>query len=574
MTTSLPRIAASSPTAQLLRGSRLFSVPSPLPKPILEESRGYGRHATSDFASSPYPTQQVIIAPNHQRKRGEWGLKRALPVKTTRAAHGVHIHEIDTRDQVTDFSSATTQAKALLKLQELELCLTRSAKLEQASTVTKIQTSIRPNAFERDHDYTGRYAEHYTSTREPKYWLASRWRKRGPNLREMHEADFQDFLQTEIPGRAEEFVAMLKSNALRQFVKGLVSKTQFLVQKDKYDEQKAEWLYYTWLDRFSDQELSAYVESLKNRSEFPSEHVLQNVGMFEREEVQKSFSHYIDQIRQGQQQEEATALEQLPGIDAIVKDVVDIEKQLYSSFEQYWHYAADNFRKNSGSERRFVKLIEQFLDLPPTLLSAENAGTVDLQPKSSFGSYTSIFDTSQVTLSTHPSAGLSYHRSANVLANHPIFGPLKGGVPHRGRVLINRHQPDTVIRDGGSSWGLGGVAVATKDSMNRPDLVRITDEHGQQEGENQTRSWLVVDDAEIRPDGRIKIVVKKATDSAKSVAENELFETMEEEERRIEAERLFEEQQELNGTSYKAKSEPSLRRSRVGDLTDPDAIDF
>jgi hypothetical protein len=187
----------------------------------------------------------------------------------------------------------------------------------------------------------------------------------------------------------------------------------------------------------------------------------------------------------------------------------------------------------------------------------------------------SIFDTSQVTLSTHPSAGLSYHRSANVLSNHPIFGPLKGRVPHRGRILVNRHQPDTAIRDAGSSWGLAGVAVATKDSMNRPDFYRITDERAQQEGgENQAKNWLVVDDAEIRPDGRIKIVVKKATDSARSVAENELFEAMSEEERRIEAERMYEEQQEVNGNSYKAKSEPSFRGSRVGDLTDPDAIDF
>jgi hypothetical protein len=323
MTTSLPRIAASSPTAQLLRGSRLFSVPSPLPKPILEESRGFGRHATSEYATSPYPTQQVIITPNHQRKRGEWGLKRALPVRTTSVAHGVHINEIDTRDQVTDFSSATSHAKALLKLQELELCLTRSAKLEQDRTVTKIQTSTRPNAFEADHDYTGLYAEHYKSTRDPRYWLASRWRKRGPNLREMQEADFQQFVQKEVPRKAEEFVAMLKSNALRQFVKGLVSKTQFAVQHNEYDEQKAEWLYYTWLDSFSDQELGEYVDFLKDRSQLPTK--------FD----STSFGQYIDQLRQGQQQDEAAAAGQLlPSNETIIKDIRKVEDKLYSAFEQ------------------------------------------------------------------------------------------------------------------------------------------------------------------------------------------------------------------------------------------------
>ncbi len=100
--------AATSPTARLLQNSRLFSLPRPLPAPPLEGLSSTGLFRASETATTPYPTLQAITTPRSSLSRGDFGLKRALPAKTTRHTSTPHvrIRAQDTYEHVTEFASA------------------------------------------------------------------------------------------------------------------------------------------------------------------------------------------------------------------------------------------------------------------------------------------------------------------------------------------------------------------------------------------------------------------------------------------------------------------------------------
>ena len=113
--------AATSPTARLLQSSRLFSLPRPLPQPAYDGLTSTGMYRTSDTATQPYPTLQAIATPASSHSRGDWGLKRPLPGKTTRGSSTpyIRISAQDTVEHITDFGSAADHTQTAAKWREL-----------------------------------------------------------------------------------------------------------------------------------------------------------------------------------------------------------------------------------------------------------------------------------------------------------------------------------------------------------------------------------------------------------------------------------------------------------------------
>ncbi|KAI2483099.1 Mit-ribos-Mrp51 multi-domain protein [Pyrenophora tritici-repentis] len=111
-----------SPTANLLRNSRLFSLPNPLPRPHVAESYGAGVIRESDTATLPYPTHQAIATTKPSLARGDWGLKRPIPSRS----HIVQVSDpvlkvtqLDTIEHVTDFDSAADHVRTRQKWEEM-----------------------------------------------------------------------------------------------------------------------------------------------------------------------------------------------------------------------------------------------------------------------------------------------------------------------------------------------------------------------------------------------------------------------------------------------------------------------
>lgn len=102
------------PAASLLRSSRLFSIPPPLPPASL----------ASDTATQPHPTHAAIETPASSWVRGDWGFKRPLPLKSTTKTGTTTIRVqrgIDSIEHITDFESAADHVLTLQKWKDLNL---------------------------------------------------------------------------------------------------------------------------------------------------------------------------------------------------------------------------------------------------------------------------------------------------------------------------------------------------------------------------------------------------------------------------------------------------------------------
>ena len=129
----IPKMSLSrqslSPTANLLRNSRLFSLPNPLPRPPVSETYGAGISKASDTATLPYPTHQAIATTKSSLARGDWGLKRPIPsrshiVQTSDPV--LRITQLDTIEHVTDFDSAADHVRTRQKWEEMGMPMMKS----------------------------------------------------------------------------------------------------------------------------------------------------------------------------------------------------------------------------------------------------------------------------------------------------------------------------------------------------------------------------------------------------------------------------------------------------------------
>ncbi|KAM7198132.1 Mitochondrial ribosomal protein subunit domain containing protein [Rhypophila sp. PSN 637] len=183
-----------SPGGALLRASRLFSIPTPLPPcPTV------GAEAPrSNTATKNYPTHQAITTSGAARKVGDWGLKRPLPLgKTTKSGQAmVRVKAIDSVEQITDYSSATDHGITLQKFQELRLPLSYPA--AQADGRARRGLNI-PMKSVFDEDSTDRNAG-----------IATKWKFEGPWLAGMTLGDFNKWVEKQVKPRRIEFHAFLK----------------------------------------------------------------------------------------------------------------------------------------------------------------------------------------------------------------------------------------------------------------------------------------------------------------------------------------------------------------------------
>lgn len=120
-----------SPAASLLRNSRLFSLPPPLTPPAF---------LVSDSATQPHPTHAAIETPPISWKRGDWGFKRPLPLKSTARTGTTTIrvqNGIDSIEHITDFESAGDHVLTLQKWREINLPI-RFIKKSQGDESTSV----------------------------------------------------------------------------------------------------------------------------------------------------------------------------------------------------------------------------------------------------------------------------------------------------------------------------------------------------------------------------------------------------------------------------------------------------
>lgn len=189
----------------MLRTSRLFSVPKPLPEPP-STNLHIGDHKSSTMTRQ-YPRHQSITSPISSREKGDWGYKRPFPLKSTMATSTpfIRIKQVDSIENVTDFASAADHSLSLEKFQELRVAMSipRSKELRLFSASSK-RTDLWPvSVFEEDRDFT--------DPRGGKEDDDKRWKFRGPWLARLSEGDFNQYLRKAVHPKRAQFRALLKS---------------------------------------------------------------------------------------------------------------------------------------------------------------------------------------------------------------------------------------------------------------------------------------------------------------------------------------------------------------------------
>ncbi|KAL6717095.1 hypothetical protein ACLMJK_005010 [Lecanora helva] len=196
-----------SPTANLLRTSRLFSLPPPLPRPAPDRS-AISNH-DSDTATTPYPTHAAIETTQSSLSRGDWGLKRALPLKSTTKTSTpvIHIDNIDSIDHVTDFDSAADHVLTLRKWQDLDMPLSRPEKQKTASGALPHPKSV----FDSQLDNTD-ISDRQTQSGQAK----ERWKYKGPWLAGKTQGEFNDYVEKKIKRLKSDFTHYLGQHLLQK----------------------------------------------------------------------------------------------------------------------------------------------------------------------------------------------------------------------------------------------------------------------------------------------------------------------------------------------------------------------
>ncbi|KAL9136630.1 MAG: hypothetical protein Q9175_002162 [Cornicularia normoerica] len=329
-----------SPTANLLRTSRLFSLPPPLPRPSSDLTATV--NFESDTATLPYPTHAAIATTEPSLGRGDWGLKRPLPLKSTTktSTPTIRIDNIDSIDQITDFSSAADHVLTLRKWQDLGTPLSMAE--VQPKKAPAQQERYSRSVFESKFDNT--YQDHNDPSKQ-------RWKYRGPWLAGKTEGEFRLYMEKDVKRRRLAFKRFLH---------------QRLVEEKATARRR---------------------EATENGKDLDGPH-------------------------------EVTVPEE------------DVEVYV---------------RHLRNNERKLHKLVEEYLDLPRDR-----------------GSATTSYD-KKGPPTTHPSAGLSYLRTASHTYNHPLLGPQEESAPVLARVI----RPQTTVAQfkfDRALIGVGGI-VAEDDRL-------------------------------------------------------------------------------------------------------------
>jgi hypothetical protein len=190
-----------SPGGALLRTSRMFSIPKPIPAPPSDTHNG--PRAPSPSATTSFPQHLSITTPSSSRIAGDWGFKRPFPLSSTNKSSTplIRVKQIDTIEHVTDFASSSDHALSLEKFQELNLSITMPSRNQTRIFGTNVGEK---SVFEEDSDFTA-------LPRDGGAGLDSkRWKFSGPWLAGLTEGEFIRFLKKKVRNRRSEFRLFLK----------------------------------------------------------------------------------------------------------------------------------------------------------------------------------------------------------------------------------------------------------------------------------------------------------------------------------------------------------------------------
>jgi hypothetical protein len=400
---------------------------------------------------------QAITTPTSSRSRGDWGLKRSLPLRTTTrtSTPSVRVAAIDTIENVTDFDSAADHTQNLAKWQEFNLAISNQAR-------TKKDITSQRSAFDDLLDNT--------------------WIEIEPN--HIAEDALKDASITAAPNT-------LSSNGDTGKVNNSLEERRNQIRLEK----KSRWKYNgPPIDYIAHDEFERYISSiLKDRKEEFQEYLRKRIR-----------ARHIKDAKTLARDEGVSAEFSVTKVEPTEEDYANRIKSLRDDFLK----RDDVLRREKDSKLQDMipelqDMIRDFLDLPPIAkLSSTDAVATNI---AKFGDF-SYHDEGSSARFTHPSAGLSYQRTNAYIENHPVLGPLARHTPVEARVVRPRQMVGK--QDSLAQVGVGGF-VAEEPSGLRYQQGKYTVNDGiarfSPDMEEGKKIWVEPRNAYVGPNGRVTL---------------------------------------------------------------------
>jgi hypothetical protein len=420
----------------LLRASRVFSIPSPLPQPQGELSSG--AVFNSDSATLPHPTHLTITTPQAALKRGDWGFKRPLPLRsTTRTSTPfIRVKAIDTFEHITEFGSSADHTLSLQKWHEMGIPLSTPAKQTNSNFGIEEQSSGK-SVFEASIDRIAPTEGQVLGKDDV------RWKFSGPWLAGLTEGDFNAYVLKEVRKRKVEF-----RNFLRAAYAAETTQSQQRRATEEGEDIEAIRPAVQASD-ITDEQLTDYIKALRR----------------DRTKLNQHVRSFLD-------------LPPSPNFKFSEESLLSPISAIFESVQGEVQATSDSPYAESG---------------PPK---------------------------------THPSAGLSYSRTASHTFNHPLYGPQKYPPPVQARVVMPK---GAATGNFAPVLGVGGFAVDVpasdlsfqsnpRNDRNTapqiPGLARVDPA-----AVGGSKAWVHPKHARIDPKGRVILKVVKADPEAIAVKE-------------------------------------------------------
>lgn len=250
-----------SPGGALLRASRVFAIPNPLPRP----TGNLSSQATfdSDTATLPHPIHQSITTPQSSLAKGDWGFKRPLPLRaTTRTSTPIiRVESIDTFEHVTEFGSAADHTLTLRKWQEMNIPISTPRPSRSAIVATRDQNIPKHRSVFEDNIDTTVRNDSLNPAVIGQGKDDTRWKFSGPWLAGLTEGEFQTYVAKEVGRKKSEFRQFLRESCALSLTSEARAKARARALEN--DEDVTNTLEIT-ADQISEDQLSTYIRHLRH----------------------------------------------------------------------------------------------------------------------------------------------------------------------------------------------------------------------------------------------------------------------------------------------------------------------
>ncbi|KAK3065409.1 hypothetical protein LTS18_009252 [Coniosporium uncinatum] len=513
-----------SPTARLLRSSRLFSLPPPLPEPKQGWDSRDGRPFVSETATTHYPTRQAIATTDSSRSRGDWGLKRPLPRRmiADRTNPTLRITAQDTVEHITDFEPANDHTQTVEKWQEMNVAFTQQvprntmSRSEQAGALGAYEARVDNTDPERARE-NAEGASGLTSplmdTLAPKD--QARWKFEGPSISTMDESAFKRFVHNTKSSRMDEFQKFLRNKILEKVIQTAEQdlRTRAVNEPDEPLQTSAEGQTPD-LDEVGQSADSGGTLDNELRTERGSEQPPE-----QEPDLGETWVSPDDIARLSWEERVSRTKTLHPHNQIAHVDIFTLEEKIgyfvgpERVAKQLVSDRTKMLRGDTTLKSPLAAYIREFLDLPPLHGGGEGARSSSSSlPSDAASDFNSAAEgKAYVSPTTHPAAGLSYLRSNAYIENHPLLGPQASPTPVSARVLqIKDHANNQTSHP---YLGVGGIVTEGRDYA----LGSVEATQDRREPSGGQKVWAQPESAFVDAEGRIRLKLAKPDNHAISV---------------------------------------------------------